>query len=130
MGSIADSPHLEYSEDGGARVFAIQSVQLLNDVATKLEQDFARLYAQPGPRHVVVDLGRVTYLSSAGVTALVTLRQRVKAAGGEIVLSGLTPPVATVLRMCKLIAPEAGGPSVFPSEPDVAAAVRRLSGVT
>jgi anti-anti-sigma factor len=130
MGAIADSPHLEYSEAGGARVFAIQSVQLLNNIATKLEEDFARLYAQPGPRNVVVDMGRVTYLSSVGVTALVALRQHVKTAGGEIVLCGLTPPVTTVLRMCKLIAPEAGGPSVFPTEPDVAAAVRRLSGVT
>jgi anti-anti-sigma factor len=130
MGFFRGSPHLEYAADTVARVFTIRSVQLLSDVAEELAHDFTRAWAAPGPRHAIVNLEDVTYLSSVAVTSLLTLRKQARAAGGEMVVCGLTPPVVSVLRMCKLIAAEGSSEaSVLVHAADVAAARRRLTGI-
>jgi anti-anti-sigma factor len=129
MESYQDYPSLECSVESGVRVFVVKTPQLLDDAADKLRRDFERALREPGPSRVALSLERVGVVSSDGISALFSLLKRVKALGGEVVLCSLTAQVAMVLRLCQLIEQEdSARPSVFASEPDVAAAVRRLSG--
>jgi anti-anti-sigma factor len=129
MESHQDYPHLECWVESGVRVFVVKAPQLLDDSADKVRRDFDRALRELGPAHVALSLERVSVVSSAGISALFSLLKRVKALGGDVVLCGLSTQVTMVLRLCQLIEQEdGGGPSVFPTEPDVAAAVRRLSG--
>jgi anti-anti-sigma factor len=123
-----DYQHLECAEEAGVRVFVVTSPQLLDDVADKLRRDFTRALDEPGPKDVVVCLERVGCVSSNGITTLFLLLKRVKASGGQVVLCGVTPQVATVLRLCQLIEQDdRTRPAVFATEPDIATAVRRLA---
>jgi anti-anti-sigma factor len=129
METYPDYPHLDCSEESGVRVFAVKTTQLLDDVAEKVRRDLVRAYEEPGPKDVVVCLHHVTCVSSCGVSILFSLLRRVNAAGGRMALCGLTPQVANVLHLCQLIEHEDRvGPSVFITEPNASAAVRRLAG--
>jgi stage II sporulation protein AA (anti-sigma F factor antagonist) len=52
-----------------------------------------------GDRRILVDLGGVDYLSSAGVIALEATAGRVYAAGGRLVLCDLAEPVRLALQL-------------------------------
>jgi anti-anti-sigma factor len=124
----SESPPLECAEVGGVRVFTVRAPQLLADVAEQVTKLSEAVLDQPGPRNVVLDLARVSYISSGGVTALVSLMKRVKALEGQLIMCGIAPPVAAILRLCQLIPQENGrGSSVLATAPDVADAVRRLT---
>ncbi len=51
---------------------------------------------------LAVDLGKVDYLSSSGVTVLVGLQHRVETKGGKIVLYHVQPIVRDLLAVMKL----------------------------
>lgn len=53
--------------------------------------------AAPGTTHMVLDITRVTYVSSAGLRSLLTLLKRVKAQGGRLVLAGASHRVVEIL---------------------------------
>jgi anti-anti-sigma factor len=85
------------------------------DVATNplLRAALAELVAAPGVPCVVVDLGGVTFIDSAGVHALVEASRRLRGRGGELVLSGVKAGAFKVLDVCGLT-------SVFRSTDDLA----------
>jgi anti-anti-sigma factor len=129
MESYQDYPNLACHVESGVRVLVVKARQLLDDTAEPLRRDLDRAMREQGPSQVVLSLERVGVVSSAGISTLFTLLKRVKALDGRLVLCGLTPQVTMVLRLCQLIAQEDGaGPFVFAAEPDVPAAVGRLSG--
>ncbi|HYF45431.1 MAG TPA: STAS domain-containing protein, partial [Acidimicrobiales bacterium] len=51
------------------------------------------------PRPLVVDLGRVTFLDSSGVHALIEADRRARAGGGRLHLHGAAPCVEKVLDL-------------------------------
>lgn len=51
---------------------------------------------------VLMDMSRVEYMSSAGISMLVALRESCSQAGGALTLSGLAGPIATVLRTTRV----------------------------
>ncbi|MGZ8250173.1 STAS domain-containing protein, partial [Methylomagnum sp.] len=51
-----------------------------------------------GCHHIALDLSGVSYLSSAGIRALVILAKQLKGIGGRLRLLDPTPPVREVLR--------------------------------
>ncbi len=53
-------------------------------------------------RGVIVDLAGVTFISSAGLGGLFTLRQHVEQAGAALVLCRPTPTIARLLRTVNL----------------------------
>lgn len=124
----SDSPPLDCTEIGGVRVFSVRPPQLLTDVAEAITRQSEATLDQPGPKHVVLNLERVQYISSAGVSTLVALLKRVKANDGRLVVCGITPPVLAILRLCQLLPQDTGrGSAVLASAPDVTAAVQRLT---
>lgn len=58
--------------------------------------------AADGWNHVVVDLGDVNFIDSAGMGALIGIRRRALAAGGECVLASPTTTVSRQLEAAEL----------------------------
>jgi anti-sigma B factor antagonist len=58
--------------------------------------------AQGKPKQVVLDLSELSYLSSAGVSAIITASEELKARGAELVITGAYGPVKLVLEMLGL----------------------------
>jgi stage II sporulation protein AA (anti-sigma F factor antagonist) len=54
-----------------------------------------------GCRHVIVDLKDVDYVSGAALLAVDSTAGRLRAAGGELVLCGLTHPVRSTLQIAR-----------------------------
>jgi anti-anti-sigma factor len=76
-----------------------------------------------GCRHVIVDLKDVDYVSGAALLAVDATAGRLRAAGGELVLCGLTHPVRSTLRI-------AGWLERFSIEPTRERAIARYRGST
>ncbi len=51
---------------------------------------------------VLLDMTRVEYMSSAGISMLVQLREACGKAGGSLAISGLASPIASVLKTTKV----------------------------
>jgi anti-anti-sigma factor len=77
---------------------------------------------------VILDLGQVELLTSAGIRPLLALRTHVKGRGGRLVLCGLRPAVTEVLETTRLITTSGSAPMPFATMPDVAAAIVLLGG--
>lgn len=76
--------------------------------------------------HAVVDLQRVTYLSSIAIGPLLALKRMVREREGRIVLCGMSDEVEGVFHATKLIAATPGMAATFEYQPDVLEALRRL----
>src|SRR5438477_503357 len=68
------------------------------------------------PKQLIVDLGRVTYIDSSGLAALIEGMQNVQEYDGKFALTGLQEPVRTIFEIARL-------DQVFQIFPDVGAAV-------
>lgn len=53
----------------------------------------------PGPASVVVDMTQLTYMSSAGLRALLVAAKKAKPAGSRIVLAAMAPTIREVFDM-------------------------------
>jgi anti-anti-sigma factor len=70
-------------------------------VAQAVEEAFRSLFA--AQHHwVVMDFSQTTYLSSAGIRALIVVQRTAQAAGGEVRLAAAPPNVQDVMRMAGL----------------------------
>ena len=65
------------------------------------QAEIARVYATiaAGARHVLLDLGGVTFLSSSGLRALLLVRKELLAQGGELRLCAPRPQVREVFTL-------------------------------
>ena len=68
------------------------------------------------PEQLIVDLGRVTYIDSSGLAALIEGMQNVQEYDGKFALTGLQEPVRTIFEIARL-------DQVFQIFPDVDAAL-------
>lgn len=62
----------------------------------------AEAMAEPTPLHVVIDLQDIDFCDSSGLNALIWAANRVEETGGRLVLRGLRPRMARLLRMTGL----------------------------
>ena len=71
------------------------------DIATigRVRRSLARAVASSTSDAVVVDLEAVTFLDAGTVEALLTARDEARAAGRQLVLSGVSPTIHRVLRL-------------------------------
>jgi stage II sporulation protein AA (anti-sigma F factor antagonist) len=70
---------------------------------------FLKALVEAGARRLILDLGALEYLSSAGVRALLLTHQMLQARAGKMALLSCRPPVREVLRICGMeqMAPKA-----------------------
>lgn len=79
-------------------------------------EDLIRKVVDGGARSLLVDLGRVEYISSAGLRVFLVLAKRMRDLQGRLVLCGMTEPVRQVFQL-------AGFMPLFRVEPTQAAAL-------
>jgi anti-sigma B factor antagonist len=75
-----------------------------------------RLMVEKRPKQLVVDLGRVTYIDSSGLAALIEGMQNVQEYGGKFALAGLQETVRIIFEIARL-------DQIFRIFPDVDAAL-------
>ena len=68
------------------------------------------------PKHLVVDLSRVTYMDSSGLAVLIEGMQKVQEYGGKFALAGVQESVTHILEIARL-------DQVFQIFPDVDSAL-------
>jgi len=88
--------------------------------APRLKERLAELVASGRP-DVVLDMGAVTRVDSAGLAALVCALKAARARGGDAVLASLTPSVRAVVELTRLH-------RIFAIFEDADEAVTRLAG--
>ena len=88
------------------------------DAVTTVDAERQTAQLPQAPR-VVLDLSRLSYISSAGLRLLLKLGKEIKEAGGQLVLAALQPMVEEVFRMT-------GFDGMFEIAADVADAEQRL----
>ena len=95
----------------------------LNDFRNNALRDALYELVQTRPEtSFAVDLEKVDYLSSSGVSILVGLKRRIEARGGKIVFYHIQPVVRDLLAMTKLD----GFFSIAEDEPQALASLRPL----
>ncbi len=103
-------------------ISGVQVVQVTGSVdagtAERFEQGLLPV-AQKEAANVVVDLGRVSYMSSAGLRILLAAQKVARAQGGEVVLAAMPPNVQEVFTMV-------GFDALFRSFPSLELALRAL----
>jgi anti-anti-sigma factor len=68
------------------------------DTTTQLEDALTALLEE-GIVKIIVDLGNVNYISSAGLRVFLTTLKQVKAGNGVLILANLIPDVAKVFKL-------------------------------
>jgi anti-anti-sigma factor len=76
--------------------------QMGADNGMRAEQYFDTLAREDQPRHVLLDLRGLTFAGSAFASALLFWRAKLARQGGQLVLFGLRPAVASTLRILGL----------------------------
>jgi len=81
--------------------------RLDTNTAPELDTVLNRVLANTRLMRLVFDLGRLEYMSSAGIRCLVRARKAIEAGGGQVAVVNPQPPVRKVLEIVKAI-PEDG----------------------
>ena len=70
---------------------------------------FEQNLIESGARRIILDVGALDYMSSAGVRAMFMIHQGITAKEGKLALLSIRPPVREVLRICGVekLAPQA-----------------------
>jgi anti-anti-sigma factor len=108
-------------------VLGITEPQLQGDpVADALREDLLAAVDRSGARSVVLDFGRVTYVSSVAFRPLLSLHRKLKQRGGRLVLCGMNERVTEVFHVTRLISTTGTSAAPFESQANVPAAVASL----
>lgn len=79
------------------------SGRLDTNTAPQLDEVLNRVLAQPDLKGLVFDLGKLDYLSSAGIRCFVRARKAIEPRGGKVAILNPQPAVQKVLDIVKAI---------------------------
>ena len=79
----------------------LQEEKLTSTIAPQLKSQFVTWNAE-GRNNVILDLSKVSYADSSGLSALLNARRLFNAAGGIFVIFGLTPHVEKLIKISQL----------------------------
>jgi carbon storage regulator CsrA len=96
--------HLRVEAVAGETAVALRANRLDHLAAEAAAGELSRLARERAGTRLRLDLGGVTYLSSAGLGALLALSRRVRAAGGQLALENVEPAVYEVFEVTHLTA--------------------------
>ena len=120
--------HLTSHTEQGVLVLTFTDAQIRGDeMAEEVRDELLAAVAEAGVDRVVLDLGRVNYISSVAFRPLLQLHAALKDRQGRIVLCNLAEAVSEVLHLTRLVGTGRGSRSPFEEQPDVAAAVASLA---
>ena len=75
-------------------------------------RDYFKQQIRAGESKVVIDLSSVTFIDSSGLGVLLTALKAARGVGGDVRLTGLTPPVRTIFELTRLFQVFATFPTV------------------
>jgi anti-anti-sigma factor len=108
-------------------VLSLDEARVIGDnVADALRDEFLAVYAYSRATHVVVDMKKVAYLSSAGIRPLLALNRQVRQREGRLLLCNLSPELQDILGATRLISTHGAAPAAFENHDSVPAAVASL----
>ena len=93
--------HIEIRQTEEATI-AICHGRIVADTVPILQEEVRRVL--PESKRIMLDLGDVTYLDSAGLGALVGLYASARRNGGQLKLANLTPRIEDLMRITHLAA--------------------------
>jgi anti-sigma B factor antagonist len=97
------NPWLSTEAVEGATVVAFTSGAVLDETAVRvIGEELTRLVERLGAGRLVLDFGKLKQFSSRLLGVLVSVHNRIKAAGGKLVLCGLDQHALDVLRVTHL----------------------------
>jgi anti-anti-sigma factor len=112
----------------GCLVLTIKEAQVRGDgLAESLRLEFLEAVDQTGCKKVAVDLRNVELITTVAFRPLLSLRRKLHDLDGKLVLCGLSPMVAEVFRVTRLISTGEAGTAPFEAQPDLAAALVHLN---
>src|ERR1700687_4100845 len=86
------------AQSGGVAIVRVGDARLMYPMLADFSAAVSALVAS-GKRDIVVDLAPVTYVDSATIGCLMDLYRQVRAAGGQLKLSGVQKRVETMLTL-------------------------------
>jgi anti-anti-sigma factor len=108
-------------------VLAITETEIKGDLqAEQIRDEFLAAYGPSGAINVVLDFAKVTWLTSAGFRPLLSLHRRIRERGGRLVLCNLSPKVAEIFEVTRLVSSAGSSVAPFEKQPDVPAAIASL----
>jgi anti-anti-sigma factor len=96
--------YLSTRDDGDVLILTLELNRLSSYEQSEImgRELIEAVQARQAPK-VVIDLGKVEYMSSVGYGPLITLRARVRDLGGQLVLSRLSPVVKEMFEATRLL---------------------------
>ena len=111
--------HTNYAEGrNDIRIVAVDG-RIAADTITQLE-DALTVVLEEGADKIIVDLGEVGYISSAGLRVFLSTLKAMKSRNGILILANLNPNVAKVFKL-------AGFTKIFTIMDDVLSAVQSMN---
>jgi anti-anti-sigma factor len=108
-------------------VLRIAESQVMGDiVADAIRDELLAVYEKAGAVHVVIDMQKVNFLSSAGIRPLLALTRLVRQREGRLILCNLHEAVEGVFLATRLVSTHRAVPATFEAFPTVAEAVAAL----
>lgn len=101
----------------------LRGEELADDLAKEMMNSWQAVQA----RNVILDFQGVEMVTTPCMRGLLQLRAQVKEKGGQVVLCNLTPQVAEIFSVTRLISSNPAIPSLFQAHPDVASAIKALT---
>ena len=111
--------HMDVKETNGVTVLTLSGRVTLGDESNQLRSKIKELLAQ-GKKRLVLDLGGVSYIDSAGLGTLVAAYTSTRNQGGDIRLASVTAKFGELLNITKLV-------TIFSVHDNVADAVKSLA---
>ncbi len=98
---MTDKPAVS-KEAQGIIVIRVPGPELSHETGQIMQEHIPNCSDQQNPPMFVLDLSRMTFLGSVGLTILVVFLKRVKSIGGKMVLAGLSKQCRKVMEVTKL----------------------------
>jgi len=106
------------TKHGAVTVLALEGNLMGGPDAAALHATLNDLVSR-GVKHIVIDLSKVEYMNSSGLSLLIGGAGTVKNAGGALLLAGASPKILSIIKITKLS-------GVLENHPSVEEAVTRL----
>ncbi|TAM84779.1 MAG: anti-sigma factor antagonist [Acidobacteria bacterium] len=94
--------HIDAKQTDGVTVLALSGRVTLGDESNQLRSKIKELLSH-GDKRLVLDLGKVSYIDSAGLGTLVAAYTSARNEGGEIRLASITKKFDELLNITKLV---------------------------
>lgn len=94
---------LAYSSErvGEFMVFTLRN-SVVNQDLTPALKDIFLIEICEGSRYIILDLSKVRYMDSSGIGALLFGQRIARTMDGEMILTGLSKPVQTILDIARI----------------------------